>query len=339
MNYKVVIDPGHGGSDFGYSGNGLVEKDFSLLISNYIKERLDTLGVPNVITRNTDRALSDSERVNIISSAYGNDKNVIVLSNHLNKGGESGVEIVYPLRDNDKLASEIAAQIESSGGIVNKYYQLRDSVNTSKDYYPIIRDTPNYKTILINYGYVDNSSDASKIKNNYKNYAEAVVRAIAMYTGVKYVPSGTDYYVVEKGDSLWKIANNFGITVDELKKANKLTSNLLNIGQILIIPGAEVPTTPSETYIVKAGDTLYNIANNYGVTVDSLKSFNNLTSNNLSIGQILKIPGSTKTYTVKKGDTLYKIALSYGITVDTLKKANNLTSNLLNIGQVLVIPS
>ena len=100
MNYKIAIDPGHGGSDSGVSGNGLVEKDYALLISNYMKERLDALGVPNVITRNTDRTLSDDERINIIESAYGNDSNVIVLSNHLNKGGESGLEIVYPLTDN-----------------------------------------------------------------------------------------------------------------------------------------------------------------------------------------------------------------------------------------------
>ena len=401
MNYKVAIDPGHGGSDAGFSGNDLVEKDYALLISNYIKERLDTLGIPNIITRNTDRSLTDDERINIIESAYGTDKNVIVLSNHLNKGGESGAEIVYSLRNNDKLASEIANQIDLAGYPVNKFYQLRDPSNTPKDYYPIIRDSSSYIPVLVSYGYVDNNSDAARVKNNYLDYAEAVVRAIAIYTGVKYVPIGTDYYVVEKGDSLYKIANSFGITVDALKKANNLTSNLLNIGQVLIIPGttggstspdtsssntytvksgdslwkiannygvtvdelkkannltsnllsigqvliipsnASVPTTPSQTYTVKSGDTLYKIANSFGITVDALKSFNNLTSNNLSIGQLLKIPGQTtpRTYTVKSGDTLYRIASSYGISVNDLKKANNLTSNTLSIGQVLVIPS
>lgn len=348
MNYKVAIDPGHGGYDNGVSGNGVVEKDFSLLVSNYIKERLDDLGIPNIITRNTDRNLSDDERVSIIESAYGNDKSVIVLSNHLNKGGESGFEIVYSLRENDRLASELADQIELAGYPVNKYYQLRDPNNTTQDYYPIIRNTPNYKTVLVSYGYVDNSSDASRVRNNYQDYAEAIVRAIAMYTGTKYVPIGTDYYVVEKGDSLYKIASNFGITVDALKNANNLTSNLLNIGQVLIIPGTTggVPTQePGNTYTVKAGDTLYKIASNYGVSVDALKSTNNLSSNTLNIGQVLAIPSTSsqpsipsQTYTVQKGDTLYKIASSYGISVDSLKSFNNLTSNTLNIGQVLRIP-
>ncbi len=338
MNYKVAIDAGHGGSDSGSIGNNLVEKDYSLLISNYIKERLDALGVPNIITRNTDRALSDDERVSIIESSYGNDNNVIVLSNHLNKGGESGAEIVYSLRSDNKLASLIADQIDLAGYPVNKYYQLRDPVDTSKDFYPIIRNTPNYKTVLIDYGYVDNVNDANKIRNNYKDYAEAVVRAIAMYTGVKYVPVGTDYYVVEKGDTLYKIANRFGITVDDLKNANNLKNNILNIGQILVIPGTNPIDTSNNTYTVKKGDTLYKIANLYDISVDSLKSANNLTSNILSIGQILKIPGNIKTYTVKKGDTLYKLANLYGISVDSLKKANNLTSNTLSIGQVLTIP-
>ena len=338
MNYKIVIDPGHGGSDAGFSGNGLIEKDYSLLISNYIKERLDQLGISNIITRNTDRDLSDSERVSIISSFLGNDKNAIILSNHLNKGGESGVEIVYPLRDNDKLAAEIANQVESSGFTVNKYYQLRDPVNTSKDYYSIIRDTPNYKTILVNYGYVDNSVDAKRLKNNYQDYGEAVVRAIANYTGIQYVPIDKNYYIVQKGDTLYKIANSYGITVDNLKKANNLTSNILNIGQVLIIPSSNEPVPDQNTYVVKKGDTLYKIANSYGITVDNLKKANNLTSNILSIGQVLVIPSSKRTYIVKSGDTLYRIANSYGITVDALKKANNLTSNILSIGQELVIP-
>lgn len=348
MNYKVAIDPGHGGSDSGFSGNSLVEKDYALLVSNYIKDRLDTLGIPNIITRNTDRALTDSERLNVIESAYGTDKNVIVLSNHLNKGGESGVEIVYSLRDNDRLASEIADQIDLAGYPVNKYYQLRDPNNTPKDYYPIIRDSFNYTPVLISYGYVDNNNDAKRVKDNYKDYAEAVVRAIAMYTGYKYVPIGTDYYVVEKGDSLWKIANSFGITVDALKSANKLTSNVLNIGQVLVIPGTTGGVTPpssSNTYTVKAGDSLWKIANQFGVTVDELKSVNKLTSNLLNIGQVLVIPGDvavptipSQTYTVKSGDTLYKIANSYGVTVDALKSFNNLTNNNLNIGQILKIP-
>ena len=342
MNYKVAIDAGHGGSDLGNQGNGIAEKDYALLISNYIKDRLDDLGIENIITRSTDRTISDDERVNILTSAFGNDKNVIVVSNHLNKGAGEGLEVIYALRNSDAFSKKIADQIITSGGVVNKYYQLRDPNNTQYDFVPIIRDTPNYETVMIEYGYVDNSGDASRIKNNYLDYAEAVVRAIALYTGTNYVPlPGANYYVVKKGDSLWKIATSYGISVDELKKANNLTSNNLDIGQLLFIPSEQKEET-GIVYVVKAGDSLWKIANSYGISVSELKSANNLSSDVLSIGQQLKIPsgGVTSTiYVVKAGDSLWKIANSYGISVSELKSANNLTSDVLSIGQQLKIPS
>ncbi len=343
MNYKVVIDPGHGGNDSGNTGNGLVEKDYALLVSNYIKDRLDDLGIDNIITRNTDRDLSIDERISIIESTYGLDENVLVVSNHLNKGGEEGLEVIYALRDKDDFAEQIANEVEKSGGLVNKYYQLRDNVNTQNDYYPLLRDTPNYETVMIEYGYVDNAKDAKRVSDDYLEYAEAVVRAIALYTKTDYVPlPGDNYYVVKKGDSLYKIANMYGITVDELKKANNLTSNNLDIGQLLLIPSSsKAPSSDQSgtTYVVKKGDTLYKIASEYKVTVDAIKKANNLTSNTLQIGQKLIIPGnSSNTYIVKAGDTLYKIATEYNVTVDEVKRANNLTSNILQIGQKLIIP-
>lgn len=152
---------------------------------------------------------------------------------------------------------------------------------------------------------------------------------------------------MKKGDTLWSIARNNGLTVNELKELNNLKTNTLSLGQVLKLKNTQT-TTPSneDTYIVKKGDSLYAIARKYNLTVDELKRLNNLTSNNLSIGQVLKlknngqeIPTNEIIYTVKSGDSLYKIANSYQISVDELKKANNLTSNLLSIGQKLVIPT
>lgn len=90
-------------------------------------------------------------------------------------------------------------------------------------------------------------------------------------------------YTVVKGDNLYSIANRYNTTVDEIKTINNLTSNILIIGQKLLIPETET------TYIVKKGDNLYSIANRYNTTVDEIKRKNNLTSNLLSIGQKLKI--------------------------------------------------
>ena len=93
-------------------------------------------------------------------------------------------------------------------------------------------------------------------------------------------------YIVQKGDSLYSIANKFNTTVENLKKLNNLSSNLLQIGQILNI----VLQASENIYVVKKGDNLYSIANKYSTTVNDIKQLNNLSSNLLSIGQQLKIP-------------------------------------------------
>ena len=85
---------------------------------------------------------------------------------------------------------------------------------------------------------------------------------------------------------MYSIANKYGVSVDDIKLANNLKSNTLQIGQVLIIPGTE----QFVTYKVKAGDSLWKIANQYGVSVSELKNINNLTSNLLQIGEELLIP-------------------------------------------------
>ena len=87
MDYKVVIDAGHGGSDPGAVNGNIYEKDFALDVSEYIYDRLGQLGVPVYITRDTDETLNRNERVNRILNAFGNNENVVVLSNHINAGG------------------------------------------------------------------------------------------------------------------------------------------------------------------------------------------------------------------------------------------------------------
>ena len=83
---KIVIDAGHGGNDPGASGNGILEKDLTLKISNYMYDRLKQLGIPVSITRRTDETLTPTERVNRIMDAFGED-DTIVISNHINAGG------------------------------------------------------------------------------------------------------------------------------------------------------------------------------------------------------------------------------------------------------------
>lgn len=342
---KVVIDPGHGGSDSGATGNNLLEKDYNLLISKYMYDRFKELGVPVAITREEDITLSPSERVSNILSKFGNSSDVILISNHVNAGGGEGAEVIYALRNPDTLAKQVLQNIGATGQPTRKYYQRRLPSDTSKDYYFIHRNTGNLEPLIVEYGFIDNVKDVEFLKDNYEELAEAVISAITSYIGVPYTPPEgliTNTYTVQKGDSLYSIANRLGTTVTELKKENGLTSNTLQIGQVLRIPAKQIYEGETNIYTVKSGDTLYKIAQNNNTTVDEIKSLNNLTSNTLQIGQTLKLPSPLipeDTYTVKSGDSLYKIATKYNTTVDELKRINNLTTNILSIGQVLKLPT
>ena len=90
---KIVIDPGHGGTDSGAVGNNMLEKDYNLLISKYMYDRFKELGVPVAITREEDVTLSPTDRVNDILSKFGNSSDVIVISNHVNSGGADGQSV------------------------------------------------------------------------------------------------------------------------------------------------------------------------------------------------------------------------------------------------------
>lgn len=349
---KVIIDPGHGGTDAGATGNNLLEKDYNLLISKYMYDRFKQLDVPVAITRDSDTTLSPTDRVNTILNKFGNSSDVILISNHVNSGGGEGAEVIYALRNKDTLAKRILENIGAAGQETRKYYQRRLPSDTSKDYYFIHRNTGNLEPLIVEYGFIDNTKDVEFLKENYEELAEAVISAVANYIGVPYkAPNGliTNTYVVQKGDTLYSIANKLGTTVSELKKENNLTSNTLQIGEVLRIPTKEIYEEEENIYIVKKGDSLYSIANKYNTTVEELKRINNLTSNILSIGQVLKLPSdkannvekeeNTISYTVQKGDSLYSIARKYDTTIDRIKDLNNLTTNLLSIGQVLLIPT
>ncbi len=84
---KVVIDPGHGGSDPGTIANGITEKDYTLKISEYIHKRLNDMSIDNEMTRTGDTSLDSNERPKKVQSFYGDGKDVIVVSNHINAGG------------------------------------------------------------------------------------------------------------------------------------------------------------------------------------------------------------------------------------------------------------
>lgn len=148
-------------------------------------------------------------------------------------------------------------------------------------------------------------------------------------------------YTVQRGDTLFLIAQKYGVTVDQLKTANQLTHDEIWIGTTLTIPPKQF------TYTVQSGDTLYLLSQRFQTTVDTLIQLNGLTSTNLLVGQKLQIPeSSTKpstaggiTYIVKTGDMLWNIAQAHNTTVEAIKQANNLSNDYIEVGQALQIPS
>lgn len=280
----------------------------------------------------------------------------------MNYCGGEGAEIVYALRSNPTLAKMALDNIGEAGQIERKVYQRRLPENPNQDYYFIIRDTGNLESLLVEYGFIDNAKDAYKLQNNLTDYVEGVVKAIADYTGVSYTPPTTDivegYYTVKRGDTLYSIANQFNTTVQTIKNLNNLTSNNLQIGQVLLVTEKVYPDV--STYIVEKGDTLYSIATKFSTTVQAIKTLNNLTTNTLLPGQHIYIPTSSEmptepttpevptqpfepdipylTYTVQRGDSLWKISRKYEVPVNDIISFNNLSSVNLQIGDELKIP-
>lgn len=159
----------------------------------------------------------------------------------------------------------------------------------------------------------------------------------------------TKRYTVKDGDSLYQIAQDHGLTVDALKSANKLTSDKIRAGQVIRIPGApktageelEAAAMATDRYTVQPGDSLFLIAKRYGLTVEALKQANGLSSDLITVGQVLVIPqqtgGKPSRYTVQPGDSLYTIATRFNLSVTTLKSINHLNSDIIFPGQVLLL--
>ena len=167
-----------------------------------------------------------------------------------------------------------------------------------------------------------------------------------------------DTYTVKAGDSLWEISQTYRTTVNNLKQINNLSSNVIYVGQVLKLKqqsnstSNQAPQSTADTYTVQSGDTLWGIANTHDTTVNNLKQINDLTSDTIYVGQVLKLKQQSTTqqgssqpsqsnssdfYTVKAGDSLWKIAMGNDLTVSHLKQMNNLTTNTIYVGQQLRI--
>lgn len=147
---------------------------------------------------------------------------------------------------------------------------------------------------------------------------------------------------VQPGDTLWGLAQRYSTTVEALQQANDLTGSALQPGTTLKLPSGGNATP--DVYVVQPGDTLYNIALAFHLTVDDLIAFNDLSGSVIRPGQTLSLhasspPPTPLTVTVAPGDTLWNLARDNQVTVGALASANGLTaSSVLHPGDTLTVP-
>ena len=157
---------------------------------------------------------------------------------------------------------------------------------------------------------------------------------------------------VSKGDSLWKIAEEFDTEVNVLKKVNYLSSNTLSLNQELLIPLSNDQNQsfiPYQAHIISEGDTLWNLGIRYKISPSEIAKNNGLRMNSpLTIGKEVNIGNKniyrtinskkrTILYSVKQGDSLYRIADIFNIEISDIKNINELPGNEIKPGQVLKI--
>ena len=230
---KVIIDPGHGGYDPGGGSNQYFkEKDINLLISKYQDSRFKELGINSYLTRDSDITLTPKDRINKIAE-LNPTSNDILISNHVNVGKDQGGEFIYSIRGTKTLPQKIANNLAINNLIIRNVYQKRNRLG--KDFYFVLRDTIPNDALIVEYGFADNEQDSNRIRFNWPDLAESVVKAVAEYLNVPYSKSNVITYVVKPNDSLYSIANKFNTTVDKIKKTNNLKSNEIYPEDILYI--------------------------------------------------------------------------------------------------------
>lgn len=186
---KLIIDPGHGGKDPGggssifYDPTGFYEKTMVLDISLYQYARFQELGMPVTITRTTDVYLSPEERTRLVRESGASH----CISNHINAEGSAaarGVETIHSIYSAGSLALVLLEAIVLEG--VPKRRMFSKAGSNGKDYYFMHRLTGAVETVIVEYGFATNPEDADLLQENWKVYAEAVIKAYCNYIGHPY---------------------------------------------------------------------------------------------------------------------------------------------------------
>ncbi|MCT8137790.1 LysM peptidoglycan-binding domain-containing protein [Anaerobacillus sp. CMMVII] len=299
---------------------------------------------PQIQTIDTIYTVVSGDSLSVIAKRFGTTVESIRTANHLKSDIlQIGQRLVIPNGNLQLTKTPAPTQTTSTHTVVagDNLWTIATRYNTTVD---ALRSANNLKTDMLQIGQT------------------LTIPSTTAVTPSSAAPSPTTTsHTVVAGDSLWAIAARYGTTVDALRTANNLKSEMLQIGQTLVIPSNTGSTSIAPapqverttfTYRVVSGDTLFNIANRFGVTVDQIRTTNQLKSDALQVGQALTIPNGTNTptqtsgntisyitHTVVSGDNLWNLSIQYGIPQQELMRTNNLSTNsMLSIGQQLSIP-
>ncbi|MEZ7173572.1 N-acetylmuramoyl-L-alanine amidase [Sporosarcina sp. OR05] len=183
MSKVICIDPGHGGIDPGGGSNKhFKEKDMVLKISLEQKRHFERNGIKVVMTRTNDEYLDSIPRTNRVKTSGAK----YCISNHLNAGGGEGAETIYSIHASSTIATGVLNALVAQGAKKRRVFNRR---GTNGDWYYMHRMTGSVSTVIVEYGFADNSNDTDKVLNDWKRYAEAVAKYYIEHVfKQKYIP-------------------------------------------------------------------------------------------------------------------------------------------------------
>lgn len=214
--YEIILDAGHGGKDHGATDNGLVEKDYVLRTTLYQYDRFKELGFNIGITRAKDVTIEPNDRIAMIKN-----KAKHCISNHINASGGDGFEIIKSKYNNSNEPELIAKELREEGQ--NQRRIFARTQKDGRDYYYLHRETGNVRTYIIEYGFVDSTlDDPRQLKENWKDYAEAVVEAFCKIYNKPYIKPKDEVQKVEPK----QITDNTDIIKEKLEQIEQLTNQI-----------------------------------------------------------------------------------------------------------------
>ncbi|MGJ8688950.1 MAG: N-acetylmuramoyl-L-alanine amidase [Gammaproteobacteria bacterium] len=352
----VAIDAGHGGEDPGALGydKKIREKDVALAISRAIYSRLlSAPGYHPVMVRDGDYSVQLQKRPQIARQNRAD----IFLSIHADSFRSASAEgvTVYALSEriaedeNSRRVAEKENSADLLGGVagdtslrnieddlartlldLSMAWSIEQSsaagsyiLNSLRGVATLRRDktqqgnlwvlrSPDIPSVLIETGYLSNPAEARQLNtaSYQRRLADGIVQGVMAYfydrppedTLISWQKDNnikpdmgvllSGDYVVQRGDSLSEIAQRFGVSMNQLRAENTLKNDVVRIGQKLNIPGMMSPIAaqlPQEHKIAR-GETLSGIAERYRISLSSLRAANNLRSDVIKVGQVLKVP-------------------------------------------------